>query len=345
MRHLYFLIFIGIIGISATGLIHFSRQFFDACGLAVDSKLQANLSAIQLNEVRFSRKAAANKEITLLFTGDIMLSRGIAGQIKKHQDPRYPFLKIASTTQEADLTFGNLEGPISSRGRNQGSIYSFRAKPEVIEGLKFAGFDILSLVNNHIWDWGKAALEDTVDILKYAGIETIGAGKNYKEANKPAIKEINGEKIAILAYTNLYPKSLEAAENSAGISSFEIEKIKNEIKELKTSQAADIVIISFHWGEEYQTRSNKTQQNIAHALIDAGTDLIIGHHPHVVQEVEPYRGGWAAYSLGNFVFDQNFSEETREGLMLKVKIQDKKIVEVKPIKIKFADTFQPMLDT
>ena len=372
MRHLYFLIFIGIIGISAVGLIHFSRQFFDACGLAVDSKLQANLSAIQLNEVRFSRKAAANKEITLLFTGDIMLSRGIAGQIKKHQDPRYPFLKIASTTQEADLTFGNLEGPISSRGRNQGSIYSFRAKPEVIEGLKFAGFDILSLVNNHIWDWGKEALEDTLSILKYTGIETVGAGRNYKEANEPAVFEVNSilrtsevlninnnfetsdvqkfkklnTRIAFLSYTNLYPDSFNAIGDSAGISDFALDRVKKEISQIKihsinSEQAADIVIISFHWGDEYQTRSNKTQQNIAHALIGAGADLIVGHHPHTVQEIERYQNGWIAYSLGNFVFDQNFSEETREGLMLKVKIQDKKIVEVKPIKIKFSDTFQP----
>ena len=283
-----------------------------------------------------------------MFVGDIMLSRGITKQIEKYQDNRYPFLKIASTTQSADLTFGNLEGPISSRGRNQGSIYSFRAKPEAVEGLKFAGFDILSLVNNHIWDWGKEALEDTIDILKENEIEPVGIDRNYEEANAPVIFEINLQtsdipkindnirmsdvqrlnwdigspkiesyitKIAFLAYTNLYPNSFKANGNSAGISDFDIEKIKNEIKYLKESQTADIVVISFHWGEEYQTRSNKTQQNIAHGLIEAGADLIVGHHPHIIQEIEQYQDCWIAYSLGNFVFDQSFSEETMRSLI------------------------------
>jgi gamma-polyglutamate biosynthesis protein CapA len=338
VRNLYFLILILILLAMGVSFIYFGQRFFDAREKSLSADIQNNLLAFQLIEVE-------QKPITLLFVGDIMLSRGVANQIEKHNDPRWPFLKIASTTQAADLIFGNLEGPISSRGKNQGSIYSFRVKPEVVEGLKFSGFDVLSLANNHIWDWGKDALADTVAMLEHSSIESAGAGGNYKEANAPAIKKINGTKIEFLAYTNLYPETLKAKENSAGISDFDLEKIKSKIKELNGSagspQAADIIIISLHWGQEYQTHSNLDQQNIAHFLIESGADLIIGHHPHVVQEVEKYLGGWVTYSLGNFIFDQNFSAETMTGLMLKVIVKNKKISEILPVKIKINSAFQP----
>jgi len=343
MRYLYFLIFLAIFSALAGGLFASSQQFFNFYEKTVASNFQTKLLALQLGSAERLVNFFQEKPTTLLFVGDIMLSRGVANQIKKHQDDNWPFLKISSTTQEADFTFGNLEGPISNRGEKQGSIYSFRADPEVISGLKFAGFDILSLANNHIFDWGREALEDTVTLLQDSGIETIGAGENYLEANLPAINEINNTKIAFLAYTNLYPKSLEATENSAGISSFELEKAKNNIQELKTLKLADIIIVSFHWGEEYQIRSNSKQQNIAHSLIDAGADLIVGHHSHTIQELERYNNGWIAYSLGNFVFDQNFSKETAEGLILKVIIKNKEISEVLPEKIKINSAFQPEL--
>ena len=110
---------------------------------------------------------------------------------------------------------------------------------------------------------------------------------------------------------------------------------------MKQLEVADIIIVSMHWGEEYQLRSNKKQQEIGRALVEAGTDIIIGHHPHVIQEIERYKNGWIAYSLGNFIFDQNFSKETMEGLMLKAIIQDKKIVEIEPVEIKINSSFQP----
>ena len=295
----------------------------------------------QLEEVELATNPALARPVSLLFTGDIMLSRGVANQIEKHNDYKYPFLKIAETIKSADLSFGNLEGPISARGANQGSQYSFRDDPRVVEGLKFAGFDILSVANNHIFDWGQEALMDTLSIAHDNGIETVGAGENFEKANMPVIKNISGTKIAFLAYTNLYPESLGARKNKPGISSFDIERIKKEIAEMKNSQTADIVVVSFHWGDEYQTKANNSQKNIAHSLIDAGADLIIGHHPHVIQEIERYQNGWIAYSLGNFIFDQNFSEETKTGLILKAKIQNKKITDIEQIKIKINGTFQP----
>jgi len=283
-------------------------------------------------------------EYSLLFTGDIMLERGVDWRNQRYGTgaPTYPFELIADSLKEADLTIGNLEGPISDKGVRVGSIYSFRMDPKYIEGLTFAGFDVLSLANNHMFDYTAAALTDTVVRLNAAGIGTAGAGKDYNEANKAHIETLeNGTKIAFLSYTNLYPQSLWATEDSPGISTPEIENVKRAISE--TRQNADIVILLWHWGEEYQTTSHPREQELARALIDAGADLIVGHHPHVAQEIETYNGKTIAYSLGNFVFDQDFSEETMKGLMLEVKVKDVQIISAQPIPISINSSFQPYL--
>ena len=324
--------------------------------------------------------ASGGKPYTLLFVGDIMLARGVEHYINKYGggDFRYPFLKIAEFLNQADLVFGNLEGPVSMRGKNQGSIYSFRMNPKAIEGLKFAGFDVLSLANNHIWDWGREALEDTLALIRANGSMTVGAGRNYEEANTPARFTISARgarlpdgqgsafggqdtRVTIFAFTNLYPKSLEATASRSGISQFEPEIIKQKIAEALACEkrasalaplalrqcesahtnTADIIVVSFHWGEEYKISANKFQKSLAHELIDAGADLIIGHHPHVVQEVEHYKNGWIFYSLGNFIFDQNFSKDTKKGIIVKVIIRDKKIISAEPVEINFTPTFQP----
>jgi len=339
----FFLVFL-ILGAALSGgfyLRYFKEEFAKS-----EKRIEASASLLSVisQKILSALNAKAKEESqTLLFVGDVMLSRGIDYMVRKHGngDFSYPFLKIADFLRDADLLFGNLEGPISERGKNQGSIYSFRAKPQAVQGLKFAGFDILSVVNNHILDWGRVALIDTLDILKTNGIASAGAGRNYAEANEPAIINFEDTRIAFFAYTNLVSKSFSATKDSAGISFFDLERVKKSIAE--TRAETDIIIVSLHWGEEYKTKASDFQKKLAHELIDAGADLIIGHHPHVAQEVEQYRGKRIAYSLGNFVFDQNFSEDTRRGLMLKVTVQDKKISTVQPISIKFSPTFQPEL--
>ncbi len=344
MKHFYFFIFILILLFGAVYLFDFSRQFL----VASENVLSANLSANFLeNEIKEKEaeifKKSEEKPITLLFVGDIMMDRGVENIWQKYGNSRYPFLKIVDEIRSADIAFANLEGSISERGTNHKIKYSFRFSPDVINGLKFAGFDVLSLANNHSFDWGREALEDTVAILKANGIEPVGAGLNYLEANNSVIKEIDGAKISFLAYENIEPNSkyTEAGKDSAGKSSFELERIKNEISQIKQLKLADLAVVSMHWGDEYQLRSNKKQQEIGRALVEAGADLIVGHHPHVVQEIEKYKNGWIAYSLGNFVFDQWFSEETMRGLMLRVKVKNKKIIEIEPVEVKINDSFQP----
>jgi len=282
-----------------------------------------------------------NSEIKLLFVGDIMLSRTVGDIMAKKNDWKYPFLEMADFLRSADLTVGNLEGPISSRGVNQGSIYSFRADPQAAEGLLYSGFDVLSIANNHILDWGRTALSDTIGVLNDVGIAAVGAGHNFEEANAPRVIEIRGVKIAFLAYTDLYPQSLWATETQGGVSAPTLENIKKFISIARDQ--ADVVILLWHWGEEYETASRSREQAIARALIDAGADIIVGHHPHVVQEVEEYNGGYIAYSLGNFVFDQNFSEDTRRGRALKIILRNGKIFKTEEVEVKFTSDFQPFL--
>lgn len=288
-----------------------------------------------------SSKLDDSKPITLLFVGDIMLSRLIGDIMARNNDWRYPFLETADFLKSADITFGNLEGPISARGTNVGSIYSFRSDPRAIEGLLYAGFDVLSIANNHIWDYGADAVRDTLVVVKNVGIGVVGGGTNYQEAHTPVIKEVKGAKVAFLGYTDLIPSSLGSKTSKPAIAYLNLEQAITDIKEAR--KLADLVAVSVHWGNEYETTHNLNQEKVAKAFIDAGAQLIIGHHPHVVQPVEEYNGGYIAYSLGNFVFDQNFSPDTKNGLALKITLTNKKVSQIESLQIRFNSSYQPIL--
>jgi len=274
-----------------------------------------------------------------IFVGDIMLSRYINDMMVAHQDYSFPFAKMKAVLNKADLVFGNLEGPISNRGTSAGHLYSFRADPAATTGLKEAGFDVLSVANNHVFDYGLPAFSDTLNNLKNAGLNYVGGGQNFSEAHRGFYEEINGVKITILAYTDLLPKSAAASDIQAGFAYLDLKQMAQDIKLAKSK--SDLVIVSFHFGREYEIKSNEQQKIAARAAIDAGADLIVGHHPHVVQEISKYKNVPIAYSLGNFVFDQNFSTSTKTGLILKVSVENKKIKSVTPQTIYFNHDYQP----
>jgi poly-gamma-glutamate synthesis protein (capsule biosynthesis protein) len=304
------------------------------------SKITNEIDSLYLEATASQNFLKKEKATTLIFVGDIMLDRGVEYMVGKYgkRDFRFPFLKIADELKKADILFGNLESVISDKGKKVGSIYSFRADPKAIEGLKFAGFDILSVANNHIFDYGREAMEDSFLRLRNAGIDYVGGGFDEKEAYSPIIKEINATKIAYLSYTSLGSPYWAAKGNQSGISWLTKEKLEEGIK--KVRENADLVIVSMHFGDEYQKKANSEQKYFAHLAIDSGADLVIGHHPHVVEEIEKYKEKYIAYSLGNFVFDQKFSKETMEGLMLKVLLKNGKIKEVIPVEVKINQFFQ-----
>ena len=287
-------------------------------------------------------------EINLFIVGDIMLGRGVEYMINKEGrgDFRFPFLKIASELKKSDILFANLEGPISDRGIKVGSIYSFRFKPEAVDGLVYGGFDILSLANNHMFDYQRIALEDTMRILKENNIDYVGAGFNKEEAFFLRIKEIKNTKIGFLAYTDLGPENWQAGSENSGIAWIgenDIGEVVEYIKRVK--ERVDVLVVSLHAGEEYSKKPNLFQVSFAKICIDNGADLVIGHHPHIVQRIEKYKDGWVAYSLGNFIFEQGFSEETMKSIILKAIIKDKKIKEIFSEDIEINKYFQPELVT
>lgn len=292
--------------------------------------------------------------VILFAVGDIMLDRGVDEMVKKRGDGdfRFPFFLVADYLKKADILFGNLESQISDKKgekaqKTGGTRVYFEADPRAIEGLVYAGFDVVSVANNHALDYSRGVFEDSLRRLEKAGIEYIGGGFNNKETFSVKIKEIKGTKIGFLAYT--YPKfdgiyipwkPTEKESGVAVIEKKELEKIKKDIAEAK--KEVDILIVSSHWGEEYSLQPNDEQIFFDKAFIDAGADLVIGHHPHTVQPLEKYKGGWIAYSLGNFVFDMA-SEETKKGAILEVIIKNKKIKEVILKETKNSEFFQPYL--
>jgi len=264
------------------------------------------------------------EQIRMVLAGDIMLERGVEYMVEKYGsgDFKFPFLKIADYLKGADIVFANLEGPISDKGIKVGSIYSFRHKPESMGGLNYAGFNVISLANNHAFDYGREALENCLTRLSNVGIDYVGAGFSEDEAYSPLIKEIKDTKIGFLAYTNLGPETWKARGDNSGIAWIDEEQlglVKSQIEKAKGE--VDILIVSLHAGEEYQETPAQFQVDFAKMAVDAGANIIAGHHPHVVQPNEKYKEGWIFYSLGNFIFDQGFSEETMKGQIVEILIK------------------------
>jgi len=282
-----------------------------------------------------------DKKIVLAFVGDIMLDRDVYSKIKKYGngDFNYIFENIKNDLLKYDFLTGNLEGPISDKGVDSHGLYSFRMNPEAIGALKNVGFDALSVANNHIDNWGKGAMEDTFLRLNDAGIKVLGGGLNNIEAQSPKIVEIDGTKIALLAFSEFGKGLYEATASSSGIAIISEGALTNAIEIARKN--ADLVVVIFHFGEEYAKESNAYQKKYSHMAIDLGANLVVGHHPHVVQEVEKYKNSYIAYSLGNFVFDQFFSKDTMEGGLLEVTIDNKTISDVTLRKVQLNKNYQP----
>lgn len=296
---------------------------------------------VAINSVVDDAVPANSHTSTMLFVGDIMLSRSVGALMQKKNDYDFPFEKVANILKQADLAIVNLENPVSTRGIKVGSIYSFRADPKVMQGLQYAGIDIVNIANNHIWDYGRDAFVDTLGYIKTAGINYIGGGNNFSDAHDAVIKDVRGTKIAFLGYTDLISAKVAATNTSAGVAYLDENLMIADIE--KAVSLSDMVVVSFHWGEEYETIHNLKQETIAKKAIDAGASLVVGHHPHVRQDIQRYKDAWIAYSLGNFIFDQSFSKETMSGLLLEVIVKDKKIESVDRKEITISDEYQPSL--
>ena len=248
--------------------------------------------------------------ITLLFGGDVMLGRTVNTQMIKKADYTWPLANIASISATADLFMVNLESPFKSGCKPTDTGMIFCADPKSVATLTSAGVDIVNLANNHIYNQGPEGLSQTIAILSknnisYTGLKTTSPILNVKNT-----------KIAIEGFNDIPPYPTE-------INKLTEENLQTKIQKLRSQ--ADLVIITFHWGNEYSPVSQR-QKDYAHMAIDLGADAVIGHHPHWVQEKEIYKSKPIYYSLGNLVFDQMWSEETKKGLMVKLTYQNDKLI-------------------
>ncbi|MGW7160570.1 CapA family protein [Paenibacillus taichungensis] len=250
------------------------------------------------------------KDVTINFVGDIQFSGKVAELLDKNGYD-YPFAKLGNLFKEDDLTIGNLETPVTLGGTGAANkTYVYKSSPKALEAMASAGFDAVNLANNHILDQGVEGLVDTLTYLEQYGIAHTGAGMNRDEAYAPAYLERKGMKIALLGFSRVVPETSWKAEgNRAGVA--ETYDSTGAVKAIQEAhQKADLVIVVAHWGEERVSTPNNDQTRLAHEFVDAGADLVIGGHPHVLQGVEYYKGKWIAYSTGNFIFSKSTTEET-----------------------------------
>ena len=245
---------------------------------------------------------APDDTVELVFVGDILLAANLPpGSPYDAKVFNYPFefARVAPYFQHADISFCNLESPISGRGRRLDKVYAFNAPPPAALGLAQAGLQVVSLANNHCLDYGEEALSDTLENLSRHGVKYAGLSTDHAP-QVPVILERKGVRIAYLAYqaANVLPPQFNGFHTQPAKAEKDV--VAGDIERLRGQ--ADIIVVSFHWGQEYTPQHDATQADLGHAAIDAGAQIVAGHHPHVQQEPEWYKGGLIIYSMGNFIF-------------------------------------------
>lgn len=243
--------------------------------------------------------------VRLLFVGDIMLDRNVARRTKEAGDVAYPFKKLpAGWFDSFDYAIGNLEGPVTDRRRSPVKSIDFMFDPSVIPVLKAQGIDAFSQANNHALDQGSVGYADSVRRLHEAGFLIFG----HQVDDGPislATTTLRATRYAFLGY-NTTDNPLNRSQASPVIA--------------QADREADVMIAYVHWGNEYRDKPDASSIETAHWLIDQGVDIVIGGHPHWAQGFSSYKGKPIAWSLGNFIFDQDFSIETRQGLAVELEV-------------------------
>ncbi|MGE5559025.1 MAG: CapA family protein [Bacillota bacterium] len=292
-----------------------------------------------------ARETVSRKPLSLILLGDVMLDRRIrkwSGKV----GGEYPFHPdTVCILKTADAVFANLESPIGMGGRPlEKKELWFCASPDMAPKLRGSGINVVSLANNHILDYGVSVFQQTMRILEGNGIRHVGGGRNAAEAGAPLILAFREKKIAFFAYSELAeiywdpanPRSFLATDVRPGILPIKAKEIVRAIRKIR--KHADLIVVSLHWGTEYRHYPALWQRKTAHQLIDAGADIIAGHHPHVLQGVEYYHRGLIFYSLGNFVFDQA-KTACRETMIVRITFAGKPRIQIFPMLIR---TGQPV---
>jgi poly-gamma-glutamate capsule biosynthesis protein CapA/YwtB (metallophosphatase superfamily) len=278
------------------------------------------LPTIFSTDHEWTDRLSNEKKVTILATGDVIPARSINMGSLKRNNFHWPFEKTADILKNADLTVINLETPLLEHCSPTESGMIFCGDTRAVLGLEYAGVDVATLANNHIGNYGVAGIEETKKVLLDHHIVPV--------AGELVTQEIKGTTFAFLAYNDIgapesgvpwaYPATIQA----------DVQRAK---------EIADIVIVSFHWGTEYTSTPSARQVELAHSTINAGADVILGNHPHWIQPIELYNNKFIMYAHGNFIFDQEWSSETKRGVIGRYIFYDKKLADVQYVPIQIHD--------
>lgn len=267
----------------------------------------------------------SDRKRVLIATGDVIPARVVNIQATKYRNFKWPFEKTADILRDADITFINLETPLIKNCPLVNDGMKFCGDEKNIEGLVFAGVDVASLANNHAGNYGLDAINYTTNLLNNKGALVTGL-------NGPVYRDVRGLKFAFLGYNDIGHKQ-------QGISWADEAIIQSEIAEARRN--ADVIIVTYHWGAEYRNQPDARQKYLGRFTVDAGANLVIGNHPHWIQPIEIYKDKLITYAHGNFVFDQEWSQKTKEGVVGKYTFYDNQLIDVEYLPIQINNYGQP----
>jgi len=262
----------------------------------------------------------ASDEREIVLAGDVMLARDVADSLRRRSRRfSYPFDAVREVIARADIAFANLESQISGRGQPVSPTkIAFNAPPEAADGLRASGLDVVSVANNHTLDFGPVALADSEALLAKAGLLSLGLSTN-DAPQEPVVVDARGVSVGFLGYCDpRRPSTCHSVfrQFARGPARSTDDALARDIAALRPR--VDVLVVSLHWGTEKRLEPAANQRALAHHIIDLGADIVAGHHPHVQQEPEIYKRGVILYSMGNFVFDSDSSDELRDSRLYRI---------------------------
>jgi poly-gamma-glutamate capsule biosynthesis protein CapA/YwtB (metallophosphatase superfamily) len=285
-------------------------------------------------------KALGEPPLSLVAGGDIMLG-GRTNKVVAEYGPDYPLAAVLPILRRASLVLGNLEGPFARKAQRERKNYSYRVKVELAHALARARIQVVTLANNHLLDCGPAGVLETLDVLADAGVVPLGAGADENAAHAAVIRQVGRRRIGFLGY--YWNRRCAATAALPGSAMDSREALETDICGLRG--LVDRVVVTFHWGIPYEREPSPEDRAKAHFAVDCGADVVVGHHPHIVQPFEIYRGCPIFYSVGNFAFGSGNSRA--EGLLVGFRFKDTNtLVDVCPLYVKNRDPrvhYQPKL--
>ena len=302
-------------------------------GAGVAQAVVAVLLAGAVAAVLGLRPTGGEEPVTLTCVGDIMLGRDVAVACEEH-GPAWPLAEVAGELARADLTFGNLECPLTNAATRLPRVNSLRASPDMARVLADAGFDVLGLANNHAADYGRPGLTETLSALEEAGITPVGAGRTLADAKAGRVITVRGMRVGFAGFSNFPYVNFTHDPARPGIAMLSEEALRECLPPL--ARRCDVLMVSFHWGKEGAREVSDFERRTAHLAVDLGADLVVGHHAHVRGEIERYRGAIICYCLGNLAFDDS-SWGGNEGWILRCRVSRSGVKSFEALPVEVAD--------